>query len=267
MRVLKQAAKLAREYRRPTLSGILESHAKEIREVLVKTIAANHPSRPRDITREQYKSCKRFLSNFANVYTLNYDLLLYWALMQDEIEPKVACDDGFREPDAGPEEYVTWDVQNTNEQNIYYLHGALHLFDAGPELQKFTWSNTQVALIDQIRAALEEDKYPLFVSEGTDRSKLERIQHSGYLNRAFRSFANTRGTVFIFGFAMAGNDEHLLGLIDRGRHDTIAIGVYGDPTTSGNQQIIGRSARFGTRRKGRAPRILFFDAESACVWG
>ena len=267
MRMLKQAAKLAKEYGRGNLARILGAHADEIREVLVRTIADNHPARPNDVSNAKYQACKQFLSRFSDIYTLNYDLLLYWAVMQDEIEPEVACDDGFRQPEDGPEDYVTWEVQNTNSQSIHYLHGALHIFDAGAELQKYTWSNTQIALIDQIRAALKADKYPLFVSEGSAESKLERIQHSGYLNRSYRSFANLRGSLLIFGMSMADNDEHILRLLNRSKFGQIAIGLHGPADSTGNKRIIARAMDFGTKRKGGAPELIYFDAASAAVWG
>ncbi len=267
MRMLKQAAKLAKEYKRPKLAGVLDAHADEIREVLVRTIADNHPARPHDIAPQQYKACRSFLGHFADVYTLNYDLLLYWAVMQEELGGDVEKDDGFRQPEDGPEDYVTWEVQNTNSQRIHYLHGALQIFDAGAELQKYTWSNTQIALIDQIRDALKADKYPLFVSEGTAESKLERIQHSGYLNRSYRSFANLGGALVIFGMSMAENDEHILRLLDRGKFKQIAIGLHGSASLAGNKRIAARAASFGTKRKGSTPTIVYFDASSAEVWG
>lgn len=266
MRMLKQASKLAQEYGRGKLAKKMNGLADELREVLVRTIADNHPARPHDIAQKQYKACKEFLSNFCDIYTVNYDLLLYWAVMQEEIEPDVNHDDGFRQPEDGPEDYVTWDVQNTNSQNIHYLHGALHLFDAGAELQKYTWCNTQIALIDQIRDALKNDKYPLFVSEGTAQSKLDRIQHSGYLNRAYRSFANIGGSLFIFGLSMAENDEHILRLLDRTKCSYVAIGLYCKPDSLGNRQIITRSWKFGSKRRGAAPKVVFFDAATAQVW-
>ena len=68
------------------------------------------------------------------------------------MEPDSPCDDGFRKPeDDAP--YVTWEPENTYKQNVYYAHGGLHLFDAGAVLQKYTWSNTGIPLIKQIRAA------------------------------------------------------------------------------------------------------------------
>lgn len=177
--------------------------------------------------------------------------------MQDEIEPSLDCDDGFRQPYGGAEQYVTWEVENTNKQCIHYLHGALHIFDAGAELQKFTWSNTQIALIDQIRAALASNRYPLFVSEGTATSKLERIQHSGYLNRSYRSFANIKGPLFIYGLSLAEQDEHILRLLDKTKCDPICVSVYGDPKSKVNKQLIKATERFGSKRNQN--RKLFFS--------
>ncbi len=267
MRLLRQAALLAEEFKHTKLAGELSGVADELREVLVRTIASNHPERPHAITPTQYKACKTFLSRFKYIYTVNYDLLLYWALMQSEIEPQVNCDDGFRHPYGGPAEYVSWEIENTNQQNIHYLHGALHIFDAGPEVQKYTWSNTQIALIDQIREALSSHKYPLFVSEGTSDSKLDRIHHSSYLSRAYRSFANCQHRLVIYGLAMAENDEHILRLLDRGKFTHICVGLYGSPQSQGNQRIIRRASQFGSVRQGKPPIIVYFDAASAQVWG
>ena len=74
-------------------------------------------------------------------------------------------------------------------QNVHYLHGALHLFDAGYQLQKYTWVNTGKALVDQANEALKKNLFPVFVAEGSSRSKLTKIQHSAYLHHNFKSFA------------------------------------------------------------------------------
>ena len=270
MRALRQAAKLAEVYAkdRPDLPDRLCRDADGLREVLASTIASSHPDRPADIAPDQYSACRVFLSHFKSIYTLNYDLLLYWALMQSEVEPQVTSDDGFRQPEDGPEDYVTWEVDRTDSQSVHYLHGALHIFDAGAEVQKYTWCNTGLALIDQIRAALEADKYPLFVAEGSDEEKLERIQHSGFLNRSYRSFAKISGPLFIFGHSLAENDEHILRLIDRGKMNPIFVGLFGDAENPQNRRIVDRSRRFASARPSRRPAtIQFFDVTTANVWG
>jgi hypothetical protein len=188
--------------------------------------------------------------------------------MQQELKPEVAFDDGFRTPDEGPEDYVTWDVEKTDQQNVFYLHGALHIFDAGSEIQKYTWINTGVPLIDQIREALERNLYPLFVAEGESDGKVTRIRHSDFLARAYRSFAKIGGSLFIYGHSMAPNDEHIVRLIGKSRIRQLFIGLYGDPESPDNRRIRARAAALAaSRSRTRQLAVAFFDAESVRVWG
>ncbi|MBV6516364.1 MAG: hypothetical protein HPKKFMNG_02030 [Planctomycetes bacterium] len=272
MRALRQCAILVEQLANATpLAKVMRSHAKKLRELLVKTIAGNHPARPSEIKKDEYAACRSFLAPFDRVYTLNYDLLLYWTVMQDELEPKVETDDGFRQPEKDPLEYVTWNVENSRDQRVFYLHGALHLFDAGHELQKYTWCNTGVALIDQIRTALEAERYPLFVSEGSSKWKLNRIQHSGYLSRGFRSLSEIAGGIVVYGHSMAENDEHIIKLLEsrKSKLKYVAVSLFGDPAKPSNQHIIKRcsSLRAARKQQGNKVELEFFDAASAEVWG
>ncbi len=269
MRTLRSAAALLSIYEpgNPARAQRLRTDADALRDLLVRTIASNHPDRPGEIAPEAYAACRRFLANFDHIYTLNYDLLLYWALMQNELEPDIAFDDGFRTPDEGPEDYVTWDVEKTDRQNVFYLHGALHIFDAGVEIQKYTWINTGVPLIDQIREALGRNFYPLFVAEGESNGKLARIRHSDFLARAYRSFAKIGGSLFIYGHSMAPNDEHIVRLIGKGRLRQLFIGLYGDPESPDNRRIRTRGgALAASRGRSRPLEVVFFDAGSVRVW-
>ncbi|OGP03720.1 MAG: DUF4917 domain-containing protein [Curvibacter sp. GWA2_64_110] len=257
------------------LAAMMRDDAERLREVLVKAIAGSHPSWPGEIEPAAYAACKTFLSNFERVYTLNYDLLLYWAFMQDAIDPPLECDDGFRYPDDGPQEYVTWEVENSFDQKIYYLHGALHLFDAGSELQKYTWRNTGVRLTDQVRDALAHSKYPLFVSEGTSAEKLERIKHSGYLHRGLASMPKISGSLFVYGLSFADNDDHVLRMIEVGKISNLYVSIFGEPSDAHNAAIVRRTqklvdarrARNVGRRRPQDLDVRFFDATSAKVWG
>ncbi len=274
MEALQNAATLVQFYERsnPKLAARLQADAEVLRDVLAETIAAKHPARPHLVSDDQYASCRQFLTHFSgNIYTLNYDLLLYWTLMHDEIAPDIKCDDGFRDPEDRDEEFVVWEVQNTNQQRIFYLHGALHIYDAGADLLKFTWRKTDIALIDQIKQSLAKRNYPLIVTEGTSTQKLERIQHSNFLGRACRSFAQVcsspSSSLFIYGHSLAPNDNHLLRFIDKGKIGKVFVGIYGDPNAANNQKIIERAQLFSTRRGVAYPvEVRFFDAGSAHVW-
>ncbi len=240
-----------------------------LKNVLVNTIASSHPEMPSDIEEHEYAACRQFLSNFNTVYTLNYDLLLYWAQMHVEEGEEPSSDDGFRKPEHDFEaDYVTWEPYQSHEQNMWFLHGALHVFDAGNEVQKYTWINTGIRLIEQIRDALQREYFPLFVAEGTSREKQARIRHSDYLAKAYRSFSEIGGCLFIYGHSLAENDEHFLQRIERGKVQHLFVGLYGDPDSKDNKRIIQRAERMASTRSYRKPlAVSFYDSESAHVWG
>jgi hypothetical protein len=185
-------------------------------------------------------------------------------------------DDGFRAPDADPEApYVTWDAEGmaADTQNIHFIHGALHLFDYGAELQKCCWERSGgIALIDQIRQALAEGKFPLFVAEGSSAGKLNRIRHSGYLQRSLKSFAAVcRGkssALFIFGHSLADNDDHVIRKIEKGKLEKLYVSFYGARNSDNNQRLFAKLDGMATSRDERSPLdIAVFDSSGVRVWG
>lgn len=253
----------------PALMESLKSDADGLRELLVQTIAASHPAWPGELTEAEYTACRAFLSHFSSTYTFNYDLLLYWVQMHTPEGTAPTSDDGFRKSeDNFDAEYVVWEPGQSHEQNMHFLHGALHVFDAETEIQKYTWSNTQIRLIDQIRDALSKDFYPIFVSEGTSAEKYARIRHNDYLAKAYRSFSEIRGALFIYGHSLAANDEHYLKRIEKGKIEHIYIGLYGDPSSPENKKIVRRAEKMVNTRRGKvALAITYFDSSTAKVWG
>ncbi|WP_029585307.1 DUF4917 family protein [Bradyrhizobium sp. URHD0069] len=275
---LQDAATVVEVYRpsATTLARSLRNDAAAIKDALVTAIAKRHPDRPYDVKPEEYAACRTFLSRFEHIFTLNYDVLLYWALMQSEVDAlKIRQDDGFRHPEEDPgAPWVSW--QQGNQATISYLHGALHLFDAGSEITKYTWSKTDRPIVEQIRAALDEEKYPLFVSEGTSASKKARILHSGYLHKAHRSFESCCGSsgnaIFVYGHSLADNDDHVLRCIAKGNAACMAVSIYGDPASPENKLIIAKAETLVQQRgpaKGKRPAldVIYYDAASAKVWG
>ena len=277
------------------LRAKIATQAEALKELLVRAIAGHHPERPSDITEEQYQACRQFLANFIGdgrdtpnlpkdlrgcIYTLNYDLLLYWTLLHTpsvangEAFEELEHDDGFRAPDDNPDaEYVTWDGEESHSQRIHYLHGALHLHDYGFELQKKCWERAGGRpLIDQIHESLDEGRVPLFVAEGATNAKFERIRHSAYLHKGLRSFrgiCDVKGaSLFIFGHSLADNDAHILKQLRKGKIGAVYISLYGDPTSPENREIIRRAEAISAARSDRYPLVVrFFDATSAQVWG
>lgn len=271
MNALRSASVLIRLYsaKETPLAETLLRDSLDLREVLVSAIAENHPSRPNDISENEYTACRQFLGNFDHIYTINYDLLLYWTLMHDEINPTIKCDDGFRQPEEGPEEWVTWDC-SVHGQNILYLHGALHIYEDGPEIKKYTWCNTQLPLIDQIRAALNDNKFPLFVAEGTSEQKMNKINRSSFLGRAYRSLENIQGSLFLHGLSLSDSDEHILKAIVRSKVEYLFISLHGDSSSARNKGIIKKAKSLISDRRKRDKKhnleVHFYNSSSANIW-
>lgn len=290
IRALQHAAAIVSAYN-PKLKRTMarmNSDAEKLKTDLIKAVAGRHPARPNDISDERYFACRKFLSHFVGesaggkIYTMNYDLLLYWALMHEEEDPSQLItlnhDDGFRkDQDDYDAPYVEWQGESAaHGQSIHYLHGALHLFDAGYHLEKYTWVNTGKALVDQANEALKKDMFPVFVAEGSSKSKLTKIQHSAYLHHNFKSFAGVCQTkpkdgtaLFVFGHSFAKNDAHVLDQIGRGKVAHLFVSLYGDPSSKSNLMIRANVERIAALRPGAfaALSVDFFDAASAKVWG
>ena len=268
--LLRLAGALADRYGPGTgIGDQLRHDAAVVREALAQTLSARHPDLPFDISAEEYTAARQFLSNFRKIYTLNYDMLLYWAVLQ-ELDPPVPTDDGFRGADTDAD-YVVWEPYlDFGSQRLLFLHGALHLYDSGSELSKITWSRTGIPLVDQIRNALASGRYPLIVTEGTSAEKEAKILHNAYLNHAIRSFAKIQKTLFIYGHSLAANDAHILRRIEEGKLDRLYVSVFGDPTSEANASLMARAQAMVSNRaqlSTRALEVRYFDAESANVWG
>lgn len=272
----------------PKTVALIHKHAQKLKEILIETIAKNHPGRPTDIDETKYKACIQFLNNFLGndgaIYSLNYDLLLYWTLMYGMNEGLLNAEpnDGFgknvefEDGEFSVSDYVIWQGDsNAHGQNIHYLHGALHIFERDADIEKFTWINTGKPLIEQAREALEVNRFPLFVAEGDSKKKLTRISHSGYLFHSYKSFSQRMKTgdkkstacLFTYGVSFSENDAHIIKKISNGRCNHLFVSIYGNPNLDYNKHIIDAAETIKRKRTNQDFRISYYDADSAKIWG
>ncbi len=257
---MENSAKLINIYSKSyrDLAEKLIKDSKNLRKKLVETIALNHPMSPHDIPPERYLSCCAFLANFKKIFTTNYDLLLYWTCFRSRT---FTSDDGFR--NSG--EHLTWN--NCSTQNLFYLHGALHLYQNGNNIIKLAYKSTGEPLFIQINLELQDNKYPLIVTGGASEDKLSRILRNRYLKHCYQNLSKLKGALFIHGLSLADNDEHLLKAIETGKVKQLFISIHKDAGTPQNKRIIGKIEALRVQRDSKKPlETCYYDADSAAVW-
>jgi hypothetical protein len=246
MKSLEDASQVELAYGDKDKSKKFKEDATAVREALILAIRAVHPGIRFDIPETQRDACANFFKNFQSIFTLNYDLLLYWVILHaasaefqdgfglgDEV-------DGFRKFSAGA--YC----------NTYYLHGALHLFlDDELETQKRIVTNNTI--IDDIASTIRaRARLPLFVAEGTTLQKIARIRSVPYLTHCYDALSANHGSLFIFGHAASENDAHVYDAICRSGTKMVFVFVHNPKENLAS--IRERLARY-PREQGRAADI------------
>ena len=283
IRSLEEASGIVSLYASPP--GVPEKirrDAGKLRRKLIDVIAKHHPPTPYDIGNQYFRRCQKFLSYFVGnsqdgyVYTLNYDLLLYWTLMWDRKTPgtiDLVGNDGFGLAENFGSDQLVWiGDTNENKQRIHYLHGALHMLDSGTELIKHQWKESKGGLIDQVKRAIDASQFPLFVAEGTSHQKLKRIQRSPYLKNSLKHFSRrmkkTQDTLLVFGHSFDPSDEHILAKIKNSRLRRLYVSLHGQPDSAKNVRVRSQARSIAEKRIASDSKFLqFYDAESANVWG
>lgn len=219
----------------------------EVRELLFATVRDSHPSRS-GVDDNQLSMLYRCLSRFAVTFTTNYDLLPYWAMMQ---EGSNQVKDLFWGADG------TFDSSNctTSQSTLLYLHGALHLyFDSQTGLSgKRTGQN----LLENPRGE-SASRHTLLVSEASSLHKVRSIRRSNYLAYAHDALSGSSAPLVIFGHGLADNDQHIVDAVKRQSQSKLAVSVH---RTSG-LDVIGEKKRVLERLSRSPGSIYFFDSAS-----
>lgn len=241
-------------YRAPQqLIDYIADDMENLKNALVNAIANSHPQRSSYVSTQQYRRSCEFISNFSNVFTLNYDLLLYWTI--NKLSDTGDYDDGFRRGGC-------WN--SPEKQNIFFLHGALHLLEGNDGMTtklRFNDRDDQ-SIIDAVADNLLTNTFPLFVSEPTSIKKLQKIRKSPYLNHCFEELKYISGSLFIHGHSMDENDRHIFSKINESNIDRVFISMFGNINSEPNRSLEANSMRFFRRDM----NINFYDASSASIW-
>lgn len=253
----------------------IESARNKLKDSLLEAIKVLHPEHVFEVPEDKSKRCSKFLNLFlerrGKIFSTNYDLLLYWILMRNEVVEHV---DGFGrdvlnfEPGIAPEDIIKSDLywgRNKENQNVFYVHGALPFFDTGTEIVKEEYKNNSY-LLENISARMEKGEYPIFVTAGNGKEKLAHIMHNHYLSYCYDNLSEIDGSLVTFGFNFGPYDEHIIEAVNRaaknGAKDfpkllSVYIGVY---SKEDKRHIENIENKFKTK-------VHIFDSKTANVWG
>lgn len=259
VRALEDAVIVEQAYGHDEHAGRLKQDAQAVREALVEAVRETHP-KYRDELAFQYEPAAKFLENFSKVFTLNYDLLLYWVGLQNG-----HLRDGFgkgRSKNGGRFHGPFREIAYCNTFNV---HGGLHLFldEAGDTIKAL---NKGEGVLETIaHEIICNKKFPLYVAEGTSNSKMRKIKSVDYLRYCYQELKkNNHEIIFIYGHSAAENDEHIYKAIFNSEIMELYFGIY-DREEDSVAAIRGNLSRY-REKYGKEVIIEFFDSRTVCIW-
>jgi len=256
IKALEDAAVVEEVYGQSDRSKLFRDDADRLRKVLVHAIRTTHPAHREDIA-DVIPSCLRFLRCFERIFTLNYDLLLYWVALDETRK----FWDGFG---LGEEVSGFRGPFRTNAQcNIFNLHGGLHLFRTlTGEVEKRLMGPTGV--IDAIAETITRDKrVPILIAEGTSNAKMSKISSTPYLKHSYDRLSASKGCCFIYGHSAHQNDAHIYRALFTSQMDHLYFCIH--TPTADVRVVDGELARYKALHGSRL-EYSFVDSKSAQVW-
>ena len=250
-------------------NNAMAKDSEKLRSSLLRAISKIHPSRRKNISINRWQSCNSFLRRFNCIFTVNYDLLLYWATLQD-LDGRF--NDGFS---FGLRDLEFNEEDATELGSMYFLHGALHLMirTDGVVIKRRAADSP---LIQQITESMNNGIFPLIVTEGTWESKKGKIDSNVYLSASWRVFKKVSGALFIFGHSLSEQDQHLLDAIVLNPNlSMLLVGLYGEPDSQSNGRVIHQAVEIRRQREKLSKekklilpplRVEFFDSATAPIW-
>lgn len=244
-----------------------------LREGLIESVHDNHPLAS-EINISDLSSVSIELDRFENVFTLNYDLLLYRIIM--------LCKDRSRSGSLRKYNDYFWERLNTNfnefrdyniynDRHIYYLHGALFLFpgerfDYYNDLKLVTSEGEFSELLDEVTSQIRAGRLPLFVSEGESNDKRRFISTSPYLSFAYRKLEESQNPLVIYGWSVSQQDQHVSNAIGQRKQSGIskrdlAVSLYIGSKSYEELEV----EMHNVRSKLPGHRISFFDSRTLFV--
>ena len=244
------------------LTGKYES----VRQALIRVVRERHVAYS---TAERHlDAIQAFMGNFEKVVSLNYDLIVYWAMMRGN---GLRRGTWFKDCFIGGQFDAEWKRFGGGYSGqegatlVFYPHGNLALVHGKDKIVRkvVRRGHKRADLLDIVVEDWKSGNgVPLFVSEGDSRRKRKAIARSHYLNVVFREvLTDLRESVTIYGWSMGAQDQHILDQLAKSGVKRAAVSVY----CAGDVEVQCERAR--TRLQSlNLNELVFFDSASPGCW-
>jgi hypothetical protein len=256
-----------------TPSAAIGAAYSEVRDALIGAVHTVHCDH--DALTLAFPNLVAFLKRFETVATFNYDVTLYWTMIEGNQSLGTWFKDGF--VGLGNTFDPAWQRLRTpygatGTTMVFFGHGSM-ILGRDPLGQESKLTANQVApgwkgeLLNTVEQAWMSGTHaPVFVSEGTAAEKLGSIGRSMYLRRVHSQVLPHLGDSLVFyGFSFADNDDHVLEALARKQPPKlVAVSVFtGAP--DGDQQafchhVLKKTASW------KNCQVKFFDHASSGCW-
>jgi hypothetical protein len=244
----------------------------DVKDSLIQTVQRIHVSYSNALS--HLDRIVTFLRIFPRIMSLNYDLLIYWAMLHGNTKAGGPWfKDGFIKDDRTFQEDYKFLLKPhgtlKGASMVFYPHGNLVLgtgfYD---EILKIV-SDEDADLLDTIvKRWTFSSCTPLFVSEGTETQKFRAIQRHSYLHFIYTNVLSKlswNGSFTIYGWSMSDQDQHLLDALGKNWPKRLAISVYrvGDEWEKYCESVEKKCWKtYGLKDT----QLLFFDSTDEGVW-
>jgi hypothetical protein len=256
---LTTAAVVERAYGDTKHSDQLTADAQVIREALVRAVNETHPAHRNDLA-FKYDPAAKFLHHFASVFSLNYDLLLYWVNLE-----RAGFNDGFGLGSYSANGRFRGPFKEAAYCSVYNIHGGLHLFEEG-EIEVYKALDAGEGVISTITEEIRSNhRLPIYVAEASSQEKMRKINSIPYLRHCYKALESNTAPVFVYGHSAADNDAHIYRAIFRSGAKHLYFGVH-KPDAEKLAAFDGQLARYQKTTRSDV-EYTFYDSASAAVWG
>ncbi len=244
----------------------LEWVYEDIKNGLIEAVREVHPSYS-NIEFIKLQKISNFLKNFDTIISLNYDLIIYWASLnqQDNLY-------SFKDCFINGEFQDNWKKLRNPIRGakycslIFYPHGNLILYKNDEDLLSTEFklsSDENTDLLNTILDRWERNHIsPLFISEGTAKQKIKSIKDSYYLSNIYRNiYTEKRENLVIYGWGFGEQDTYILRQMKDCGIKNIAVSVFNN-----NSEYCNNVIKLIKKELGNHIEINFFHSDSEDCW-